>query len=150
MTEPQSEDTPQARAGLARSPIHRFMRLQFLDPVPGADYVDVRLPFSDNLRRQDGEDILHGGVLATLIDVAGVWAIAALGGPPGPTVDMRIDFLRPALCEEHVARARVVRLGRNFAVTDVRVTDTKDRLIALGRGLFSTNPDHLPPHLRAK
>jgi uncharacterized protein (TIGR00369 family) len=106
------------------------------------------MPFSDNLRRQDGEDILHGGVMATLIDVAGVWAISALGGPPGPTVDMRVDFLRAAYCVEHVARARVVRMGRNFAVTDVQVTDENGRLVAAGRGLFSVVPEHLPENLR--
>jgi uncharacterized protein (TIGR00369 family) len=141
---PDTPTDPVAAAGLRASPLHRFMDLEFVEAPAGQDFVEVRMPFSDNLRRQDGEEILHGGVLATLIDVAGVWAIASVGGPPGPTVDMRVDFLRPAVCETHVARARVVRMGRNFAVTDVRVTDERERLVAVGRGLFSVNPDHLP------
>ena len=124
------------------------MGFQFVPPRPGQDFVEVRLPFSDNLRRMDGEAVLHGGVIATMIDIAGVWALTGVGGPPGPTVDMRVDFLRHAACEAHLARARVVKMGRNFAVTDVRITDEHDRLVAIGRGLFSVSPDHIPPHLR--
>ena len=138
-------DVDLEKAGLARAALHRFLGLEFLEPEPGAGFVEVRMPFSDNLRRQDGEDILHGGVLASLIDVAGVWALAAAGTHQGPTVDMRVDFLRAAYPREHIARAKVVRLGRNFAVTDVDVVDDQGRLVAKGRGLFSVVPEHAPP-----
>ena len=94
------------------------------------------------MRRQDGEELLHGGVIATLVDVTGVWTIAAGGGLPGPTVDMRVDFLRTARCETHVARGRLIRIGRNFAVIDVRVENEEGRVVAVGRSLFSVAPEH--------
>ncbi len=131
-------------AGLAASPLHRFMGVEFRDPEPGKGYVEAFMPFSGNLLRQDGEEILHGGILASLVDVAGVWALSCDGGVPGPTVDQRVDFLRPALCVDHVARARVLRRGRTFAVTDVQVTDLEGRLVAVGRGLFAVGEEHRP------
>lgn len=119
--------------GLAASPFSRFMNLQFLLPVEAGDPATIRVPFSDNLRRQDHESILHGGVLAALVDLGGAWAIASTGVVPGPTMSSRTDFLRPAPAEEHTVLARVMDLGDEYAVTDVRVESASGKLVATGR-----------------
>lgn len=119
--------------GLASSPFSRFMHLEFLPPsAPGAP-ATIRVPFSDNLRRQDHESILHGGVLAALVDLGGAWAIANTGVVPGPTMSARTDFLRPAPAEEHTVIARVLDMGDEYAVTDVRIESASGKVVATGR-----------------
>jgi uncharacterized protein (TIGR00369 family) len=58
-------------------------------------------------------------------------------GRMAPTIDLRIDYLRPSDGGEVIARARLLKAGRSVACVDIDVTDTKGRLIAVGRGSFS-------------
>lgn len=83
-------------------------------------------------------DFYHGGVLATLIDIAGHAAVAVQIGRTAPTIDLRIDYLRPAPGVELTACARVLRLGRAIARADISVYEADDKLVAVGRGTFST------------
>ena len=55
-----------------------------------------------------------------------------------PTIDLRIDYLRPTAGDGLIARARVLKVGRTVARVDIEVADNQGRLIALGRGSFST------------
>jgi uncharacterized protein (TIGR00369 family) len=45
-----------------------------------------------------------------------------------PTIDLRIDYLRPSTGESIVARARLLKVGRMLARVDIDVTDTHGRL----------------------
>jgi uncharacterized protein (TIGR00369 family) len=55
-----------------------------------------------------------------------------------PTIDLRIDYLRPSAGENLVESARLRQAGATLARVDVDIADTQGRLIALGRGSFST------------
>ncbi len=80
----------------------------------------------------------HGGVVAALIDLAGHAAVAVKIGRMAPTIDLRIDYLRPSEGSDLIARARLPKAGRTVARVDIEVVDTQGRLIAVGRGSFST------------
>ena len=54
-----------------------------------------------------------------------------------PTIDLRIDYLRPAE-GDLLATARTVKRGRTIGVVDVEIRDTAGRMIAVGRGAYST------------
>jgi len=56
-----------------------------------------------------------------------------------PTMNFRIDYLRPAIGSAVIAVARVRRAGRTASVVDVEVVDDEARLVALGRGTYSSN-----------
>jgi uncharacterized protein (TIGR00369 family) len=71
-----------------------------------------------------------------LIDLTGHGAVAVKIGTP--TIDLRIDYLRLSTGESIVARARLLKVGRMLARVDIDVTETEGRLIAVGRGSFST------------
>ncbi len=58
--------------------------------------VEIRLPFRNELLRQDGSDWLHGGVVSALIDIVGDYAVITEVGVGVPTIDLRVDYLRPA------------------------------------------------------
>jgi uncharacterized protein (TIGR00369 family) len=122
---------------MARAPYHKF-----LDPRPVAadsesGTVTVSLKARPEFRRAEDSDDLHGGVIAALIDLTAHAAVAVRIGRPAPTVDLRIDYLRPA-AGDLMATGKLLRAGRSLARADVEVRDARDLLVAVGRGVFST------------
>ena len=77
--------------------------------------------------------IVHGGAIATLIDIAGA-AASASGAPAemkgGATSSLTISYLAPADGVPLRAEARVVQRGRSQTVSDVEVRDDAGRLVA--------------------
>lgn len=120
---------------LASSPYQRFLGVNLTRAEDGV--VEILLPFREEFLRQDNSDWLHGGVLSALIDIAGDYAIVTKSGVGVPTVDLRVDYLRPARRGDLVAIARTVRVGRTIGVADVEVRDTRGVLIAVGRGVYA-------------
>ncbi len=118
--------------GIIHSPLSRFLGLEFIPASDGRD-AEVRMPFSDNLRRQDMEEILHGGVMASLVDLTGAWVVTASGAIPGPTVDYRIDYLRAAHAVEHTARGHIVERDAGYVLVDVTVEDNRGRAVVAAR-----------------
>ena len=78
--------------------------------------------------------------LRTFIDVAGDFALALVVGGPVPTINLRVDYLRPATHTGLTATARVRRAGRTVGVVDVDVHDDSGKLVAVGRGCYSATP----------
>jgi uncharacterized protein (TIGR00369 family) len=96
-----------------------------MSPIPGVE-------------RSAGSKQVHGGAIASLIDVAGDFALIQKLGYAVPTINLRIDYLRPAFDSALHARPRVRQAGRSLGVVDVDVVDDDHRLIAVGRGTYST------------
>ncbi|HZS34220.1 MAG TPA: PaaI family thioesterase [Methylomirabilota bacterium] len=119
-----------------RSPFHRLIGLELVQGDPGL--IELRLPWRDELGRADGSDWFHGGVVSALIDIAGDYAIASRVGRAVPTIDLRVDYLRPARRGELRAVARAVKVGRTVGVADVELRDAGGALVAIGRCAYST------------
>ena len=88
--------------------------------------------------RRPGTRQFHGGPIAAFIDVVGDFAIGMLIGGGVPTMNFRTDYLRPAVGSALTAVARVRRAGKTASVVDVDVLDDEARLVALGRGTYSS------------
>ncbi len=127
------------RDEMERPPFHRVLQPRALDADPETGTVTIGMAYRDELARAPGEKSFHGGVIATLIDLAGHAAVAIKIGRMAPTIDLRIDYLRPSSGEDVIAHARLVKAGRTVGRVDIDVTDTQGRLIAIGRGSFSTS-----------
>jgi uncharacterized protein (TIGR00369 family) len=54
-----------------------------------------------------------------------------------PTINLRIDYLKPAVGSLLTGTARVRRTGRTVALVDVDVHDERQSLVAVGRGTYS-------------
>ena len=54
------------------------------------------------------------------------------------TIDLRVDYLRPALKGDLVALARAIKVGRTVGVADVELRDSKGAVVAIGRCAYST------------
>ena len=74
----------------------------------------------------------------TLIDTAGDYALVMLLGRPLPTVNFRVDYLRPAIDTALVVTATVRRSGRLVGVVDVDVANEAGQLLAIGRATYAT------------
>jgi uncharacterized protein (TIGR00369 family) len=131
---------PEAEARLQREidrcPYHELLRPEAVQA--DGEVVVVRLPFRRELGLARDRDHFHGGVVAGLVDLAAHAVVAVATGTVAPTVDLRVDFLRPAPAPELVARATLIRQGRSFSRADVEVLDHAGRLVTQGRGVFST------------
>ncbi len=85
---------------------------------------------------------VHGGIISSLIDLAGGAALFVEHGRPTPTIDMRVDFIRPAFAGKALrADARVKSAGKTVAFVDVDVLDEDDRLVAQGRCVYTLRAD---------
>jgi len=118
------------------SPFHRLIGLELIRAESGE--AEMRLPWRDEFGRADGSDWYHGGVLAALIDIAGDYAIASRLERWVATIDLRVDYLRPALKGDLTAAARAVKVGRTVGVADVELRDAKGAVVAIGRAAYST------------
>ena len=122
---------------VTRSPFHRLIGLELTRA--SKDEVELRVRWRPEFRRSDGSDWYHGGVISALIDIAGDYAIAARLGRWVPTIDLRVDYLRPALEGDLTAVARAVKVGRTVGVADVELRDAGGAVVAVGRAAYSTS-----------
>jgi uncharacterized protein (TIGR00369 family) len=125
---------------LDTSPFIRFMdlRLQAVDTATGT--VTMRMPMRPEFERMAGTGQFHGGPIASLIDTVGDFGVSVLLGGGVPTINFRVDYLRPATGAFLEATATVRRLGRTVGVVDIDVTDAAGRLCAIGRGTYAARP----------
>ena len=101
-------------------------------------YVEGRLELDDHHSLSESTRLAHGAVPFGLADSLSAAAIASVEGTPGPTLDVRIDYLRPATGDIYGA-AEVVRYGDDTGVVEVELTDEADRRLATTRGVYKTN-----------
>lgn len=122
---------------LQRSPFHRWLNCK----VTGFDLTDgtITMLFIERpeLRRSSEAAASHGGVIAAFIDIAGHAALQAQTGRGMPTIDLRVDYLRPAEFPI-TARATPKRIGKTIGIVDVEIFSSDGDASALGRAVFMT------------
>lgn len=123
---------------IAQTPFHQWLLPELVGVNDEESAVTVRLRIRPELGRAVGFTDLHGGVIASLIDIAGHAAIAGKVRHSVATIDMRVDYLRPASGTEITAVASVIKFGRTIAVVDIRLSDDRKRLVAVGRASYVT------------
>jgi uncharacterized protein (TIGR00369 family) len=117
-------------------PFHKWLGVRAIEASPGRAVLEI--PPSKEFVGNPFIPAVHGGILSALIDLAGGAALFVELQFPTPTIDMRVDFLRPAFAGKALrAEARVKNLGKTVAFVDVDVTDEDGRLVATGRCAYS-------------
>jgi uncharacterized protein (TIGR00369 family) len=122
-----------------RSPFNRWLGLHLLDWSDGAIAFALR-PRPETLGHA-AINALHGGIIGAIVDAACSMAVVTRTGESVVTVDMRVDFLRPATSSEYAIRAQVLRCGRTLATADATVLDAEGKTVASGRALLRHVPD---------
>ncbi|HSC65691.1 MAG TPA: thioesterase family protein [Caldimonas sp.] len=132
-----------------RIPFNHVLGLR-VDAI-AADGVAGHLAMRPDLIGHYAHHRLHGGVISATLDaMAGLAVMAAIGarhmdetpaerlrrfGKLG-TIDLRIDYLRPALGDRFVLRAEVLRLGSRVATTRMEFADGAGKLLATGSSAY--------------
>lgn len=122
------------------APFHGVLRMRVVDVDTDEGRFVLDLPYDESYQRMAGSGQIHGGPIASLIDIAGTFAVAAKVGHGVPTMNLRTDYFRPAVNTGLRATATVRRAGKTMAVADVDVHDDQGRLVATGRGTWGVQP----------
>lgn len=135
--EQQAAVTPaQIEEQLLASPFHQWLGLRVLSVTPA----ELRLTATWRSEWANGtvEQVTHGGILATLLDLTADWALLAALGAPAPTIDFTTHFLRPAPPGDLVVVGRPVKLGRSLTVAEAEILNPAGKQVAVGRGTYAT------------
>ena len=128
-------------AKMANNPIVNFMSIGLREVTSGE--ATLVLKHREELRNSMG--LLQGGILGVLADVAGGVSLYSVLSDPLkvviPTVEFKLNFLRPARGGDLVARGRVVHSGRQIAVCQVEIFS--DDGVLLATGVFTYMIKHL-------
>jgi len=101
----------------------------------GQGVARVDLPYNPDL--DHAMKGVHGGVLATLVDSAGWFAVAALNeGVWVATSEFKIHLLNPVSETGVYAEGRVVKSGKRVSVAEMWASDSSGKLVAIGTGTF--------------
>jgi uncharacterized protein (TIGR00369 family) len=78
--------------------------------------------------------VVHGGVFASVIDAAAFWAVYyEVDEADGvTTVDLKLNYLAPAVSGRLVARGRRLKIGRMLGYAEAQVTDDRGQILAHG------------------
>lgn len=131
---PNEETIAEFQKALMISPFHRWLGLKAI--MVAREQIEISLPWREEFVANTAIEATHGGILAALIDLTGLYAVRAAGGIVSATADLRVDYHRPATRGTVLACGMVVKLGRRISTADVRVTDTSQVLLASGRGAY--------------
>ncbi|WP_084631273.1 thioesterase family protein [Ferrimonas senticii] len=130
-------------------PFHQLLQLQIRRFDINA--VEVVVEMRPELIGNPMHQILHGGVTATLLDIAG--GMVAFAGvierhPEADwptiqkrlanlgTIDMRVDYLRPGRGNQFIASGQVLRTGNKVAVVRTELHNEDGQQIASGTGTY--------------
>jgi uncharacterized protein (TIGR00369 family) len=100
----------------------------------GTDEAVLEMPFKPELTTIG--ELIHGGAIASLIDVAAMAAAWASDetpeNPTGSTVALSLNFAAPATGVDLRAHGRVTRRGGRLSFCEVAVTDPDGTVVAHG------------------
>ena len=131
---------------LQLAPFHRWLGLEIGKITD--DGLEIIMPFrSEIISIQKPRPVVHGGILASLIDLAGLYAVLSQGGHPLGTAYMHTDYHRQAIDGPLTAKARVLKMGRMISTAAVSVCGPDGTLLASGSGGYPCSNSSLTTRL---
>jgi acyl-CoA thioesterase len=117
-------------------PLFQMIGFQAIDFGPR--FAKMKVSFRPDLCNANG--VMHGGILATLIDASITQAMLmtdeydAIRKSKGgmATVDLGVKYLRPVTRGEAICEANIVHLGKRVAHATVSVSTGEGKPVALG------------------
>lgn len=140
MMQPGTKVSPLERLqrGWERTPMAQHLGLKVVAAADG--YVRLRMATQPWMLNED-DGSLHGGILATLVDMAvgcALWGVYDVGQEISghTTIELNISYLAPAMTAEVIVEGRAVRKGRTLFVGSAEIMDTRNRPVASGRATY--------------
>jgi uncharacterized protein (TIGR00369 family) len=128
------------RSRIAASPFHAGLGISVEHAAAG----EIRLGWEAQPDHRNLQGLVHGGILATLVDIAMGLAVRTVVGPTRRhlTMDLHVHYLRPAQPGRLEALGSVVRVGTHVAFAEGSVMDAAGRLLIRASGTYSVTEDH--------
>jgi uncharacterized protein (TIGR00369 family) len=121
------------------SPYFELLSMKILDVGVGFSLLEVDL--AEKHLQPFG--FVHGGVFASIIDAAAFWAVFSGIEDPNAgatTVDLKLNYLAPAVSGKLIAKGRQIKLGKTLGYAEATVTDENGRLLAHGTSTLMILP----------
>lgn len=123
----------------AQIPFNRVLGIQVVELSDG--HAALAVDYRPELVGDPMRPALHGGVISALVDTCGGAAVWTMIGENDriSTIDLRVDYLRPAPLERMVAVADVIRVGNRVGVASIRIfpASRPNEICAEGKGVYS-------------
>ena len=116
------------------SPFQRWLGLKVTHVGDGT--LSVTMPWKEDLISNPAPPTMHGGIHASVIDLLGLYAVLTTGNVCMATVDLRVDYHRPAGPGDIRAEAQVIKLGSKISTAETKVFGPTDKLLSSGRGVY--------------
>jgi uncharacterized protein (TIGR00369 family) len=130
---PTKEDI---QAKLQRGPYHQWLGIT-VESVGDGEIV-LGAKWREEWVVNPDKGYTHGGILAALVDLTADWALVSKTGRGVPTIDLRVDYHRPAMPGDLRAVGKVIKFGSQVSVAEAQIFDADGKLLASGRGVYST------------
>ncbi|RAI36314.1 PaaI family thioesterase [Rhodoplanes roseus] len=126
----------QVDAIITQGPYHKWLGLKVT--ALGDDTIEIRATWREEWKVHPERPYTHGGILATLLDLAADWALVRRTGRGVPTIDFRVDYHSAAMPGDLIVKGRVVKPGSQFSTAEAQVFDLEGKLLASGRATYFT------------
>jgi uncharacterized protein (TIGR00369 family) len=111
----------------------RFLGLEFEylpEGAPDQEKQVCRITFPVTEMVKNPQGTLHGGAMATVMDISMGHLINKTAGP-GATIEMKMQFMRPVTSNTAVCEGRFTKRGRSLSFMESRIFDADGKLAAL-------------------
>jgi len=125
---------------IEQSLYHQLFQPEVLDVDNDKLELRLRVSMCPEFERQPGTNQWHGGVLASLVDIAGCYALMLVAKGPMLTLNFSTDFLRLAVSDTLTATAKVIRSGRSIGFVEVTVCNQDHDEVVTGRACYAIRP----------
>ncbi|HEY6877552.1 MAG TPA: PaaI family thioesterase [Polyangiales bacterium] len=97
-------------------PHGQALGIEFVSSDSERGHATLRLPWREDLVGDPATGVLHGGVITALLDTLGACSVLARKVRMQATLDLRIDYLRPATPRvDLIGEAECYRVTRSVA-----------------------------------
>jgi acyl-CoA thioesterase len=117
------------------APFLRFIGMELIELGEGEATVGLKM----REELQQPHELMHGGVIASLIDTATAFANVTTfkEGEKAVTIDLNVHFLRPVSEGEITCIAKIVKAGRRISTISAEVFNEDKKIIATALSTYT-------------
>ena len=143
MKKPNPEYIERINKLVNNSPYFSLLSMKILDI--GIGYSHLEIDISEKHLQPFG--IVHGGVLASVIESVTSWAIfygIEVETDGLTTIDLKLNYLSPAVPGKAIAEGRQIKLGNTVGYAEGYIKDEVGKIIAHGTSTLMIIPGRAP------
>lgn len=128
-------DLAALQARIDDAPFHRWLGVRAI--AVGADGIELEASWREEFSGHSSLHYVHGGIISSIIDLAGYFAVCAAHATPRATADLFVDFHRPILASHFRVTSAAGHRSANACCAQAEIWRPDGKLAASGRGRYS-------------